>query len=107
LIPSGFRAGLGAIGMYLYHVVFVRDSSNTFYRGCLTPRVIGNIRDALGEEGELNFDLLDGFDELPADIQEKIKKAMEDGEVAEADKIAVSDFYIVSLIYMDQSLIAH
>ncbi|OKL60667.1 hypothetical protein UA08_04021 [Talaromyces atroroseus] len=54
--------------------------------GCLTPKVIANIRNALDEGGVLNFDLLDGFEELPAQMQDKVRKAIEDGEVAEADR---------------------
>ena len=60
-------------------------------RGCLTPKVIANIHDSIDEEGNLNFELLDGFDELSAEVQDKVKKTIESGELDEADKTVVSN----------------
>ncbi|KAL4945467.1 hypothetical protein BDV06DRAFT_184662 [Aspergillus oleicola] len=53
--------------------------------GCVTPKVISNINDLIGEGDDRDLDMLDGYDELPADLQEKIKEALEQGHVDDAD----------------------
>jgi hypothetical protein len=56
----------------------------------VTPKVISNIVSAIEENGSPNFEMLDGFDDLPEDLQDKVKKAVEDGDVADDDKTDVS-----------------
>ncbi|KUL90438.1 hypothetical protein ZTR_00091 [Talaromyces verruculosus] len=54
--------------------------------GCVTPKVLANILEAIAEGGEPDFDMLDGFEELSAENQAKIKEAILKGELDEADK---------------------
>ncbi|MCJ1307438.1 hypothetical protein MMC25_001084 [Agyrium rufum] len=49
--------------------------------GCVTPTQIENIKEAI----EDNLDYLDGYDEVNADSQAKIRKAFEDGHVADEE----------------------
>ena len=48
--------------------------------GCVTPKIITNMKKSFEEADEL-----DGFDELNADDQAKISKAWETGHVADED----------------------
>ncbi|MCJ1228059.1 hypothetical protein MMC12_004719 [Toensbergia leucococca] len=48
--------------------------------GCVTPKQIENIKITI----EDNLDLLDGYDEVPSDMQATISKALEDGHVDDA-----------------------
>ena len=50
-------------------------------RGCVTPRQIENIKESIDED----VDMLDGYDEIPPDLQEKIKAAIEHGHVNDED----------------------
>uniref|UniRef100_A0A093XZF1 PARP-type zinc finger-containing protein C13F5.07c n=1 Tax=Talaromyces marneffei PM1 TaxID=1077442 RepID=A0A093XZF1_TALMA len=54
--------------------------------GCVTVRVLANILEAIEENGEPNFDVLDGFEDLSAENQTKIKEAILKGDIDEADK---------------------
>ncbi|OQE19821.1 hypothetical protein PENSTE_c014G04540 [Penicillium steckii] len=53
--------------------------------GCTTPLVLQHIKEAIGgedqDEDNLDFDALDGFDEVPPEMQEKIKKALVKGHI--------------------------
>ncbi|PCH44734.1 zf-PARP-domain-containing protein [Wolfiporia cocos MD-104 SS10] len=48
--------------------------------GCVTPKIIENMKKSFEEADEL-----DGFEELKAEDQEKVRKAWEDGKVADED----------------------
>lgn len=62
-----------------------------FTRGCVTPKQFVNIRAKLTpEDGTLDVTSLDGYDELSEDLQTKIKEAIEQGHVADADWKGVS-----------------
>jgi hypothetical protein len=50
-------------------------------RGCITPYVLNN----WWETAEKNLELIDGYDELPEDAQEKVKRALEQGHVDDED----------------------
>jgi hypothetical protein len=50
-------------------------------RGCVTPPVIHN----WWEEAEQDFDRIDGLDEVPAEVQETVKRALQQGHVDDAD----------------------
>lgn len=50
-------------------------------RGCVTPRQISNVKkDVEGEPSQL-----DGYDELPLDLQEKVANALQQGHVDDED----------------------
>jgi hypothetical protein len=50
-------------------------------RGCTTPQQIQNLKNSI----EDNIDYLDGFDELPSDLQAKVLKTLEEGHVDDAE----------------------
>ena len=51
------------------------------YRGCTTPQQIQNLKDSIEDK----IDYLDGFDELPSDLQAKVLKTLEEGHVDDSD----------------------
>ncbi|OAX84122.1 hypothetical protein ACJ72_01511 [Emergomyces africanus] len=51
--------------------------------GCVTPRQIASIQEIVGDEKD--YTLLDGYDEISAENQEKIREAVEQGHVADSD----------------------
>ncbi|KAL4931152.1 uncharacterized protein BDV17DRAFT_257230 [Aspergillus undulatus] len=53
--------------------------------GCVTPKVIGNINNLIGEGDDRDLDMLDGYEDLPSDLQKKIQKALEQGHVDDED----------------------
>ncbi len=55
-------------------------------RGCVTPKQIENLIETCG--GDL--DMVDGYDELPAEFQEKVRYALEHGHVSDEDWKGVS-----------------
>lgn len=50
-------------------------------RGCTTPQQIQNLKDTIEDK----IDYLDGFDELPSDLQSKVLEALEEGHVDDTD----------------------
>lgn len=52
----------------------------------MTPTVIGNWK----EKSEGDMDLVDGYDDLPAEFQEKVRRAFEQGHVDDEDWNGVS-----------------
>jgi soluble cytochrome b562 len=50
-------------------------------RGCTTPQQIQNLKNSI----EDNIDYLDGFDELPSELQAKVLKTLEEGHVDDAE----------------------
>ncbi|KAL5340129.1 hypothetical protein BJX70DRAFT_132916 [Aspergillus crustosus] len=53
--------------------------------GCVTPKIIGNVQDLVGEGDDRDLDMLDGYEDLPAEIQEKCVKAISQGHVDDED----------------------
>lgn len=51
------------------------------FRGCVTPVQIEHLK----EESGGDTDMIDGYDELPADLQEKVKFALANGHVPDED----------------------
>jgi len=64
------------------------------FRGCVTPKQIGNIIEQLGGLDGLDLDkdldILDGYEELPPEHQDKIRYALENGHVNDDDWKGVS-----------------
>ena len=57
----------------------------------MTPVQIKNIQDMVeGLDLESDLDVLDGWDEIDEDFQEKIKQAIRDGHVSDEDWRGVS-----------------
>ena len=56
-------------------------------RGCVTPKQVENLKESI----ENNVDLFDGYDELPENIQEKMRRALEQGHVDDEDWKGVSE----------------
>ena len=57
------------------------DSTYKHTRGCVTPKQIENLNKAI--EGD--YDYLDGYEELPEDVQERVRQAIDDGHIADED----------------------
>jgi hypothetical protein len=62
-------------------------------RGCTTPKVIENIISAWEElrSNETDYDVLDGWEDLPEDSQSKIRSALAQGHVDDKDWKGVSE----------------
>jgi hypothetical protein len=56
------------------------------HRGCVTPKQIENLIDTCGGD----TDLVDGYDEVPAEYQEKIEFALANGHIPDEDCTRVS-----------------
>ncbi|GAM90526.1 hypothetical protein ANO11243_085700 [Dothideomycetidae sp. 11243] len=57
------------------------DSWSWKHWGCVTPKQLENIKSETGEDQEM----IDGYEELPEDYQEKILRAMAQGHVDDDD----------------------
>lgn len=92
-ITKDFSPGPGATGKSPFYSCgcYICLTSS---RGCTTPLVLQNIKESIGGEGEdedsLDFDALDGFDEVPLEMQEKIKTALVKGHVEDEEWNGVS-----------------
>ncbi|KAL3482352.1 hypothetical protein BJX99DRAFT_216876 [Aspergillus californicus] len=53
--------------------------------GCVTPKVISNMQEVVEEGDERDLTLLDGFDELEPELQEKVARALAQGHVDHED----------------------
>ncbi|KAL5000293.1 hypothetical protein BDV10DRAFT_163141 [Aspergillus recurvatus] len=53
--------------------------------GCVTPKVIANVNDIVGEGDDRDLEMLDGYEDLPVELQEKVAKALEQGHVDDED----------------------
>jgi hypothetical protein len=55
--------------------------------GCVTPKIIANLIEAAEETGDGNRDytLLDGYDDLSPEHQSKVREALEQGHVADSE----------------------
>ena len=72
-------------------------------RGCVTPSVLHN----WNETTQGDFDLVDGFDELPDDAKEKVKRAFEQGHVDDEDWNGVRISYSYLAFSFADLLIGH
>ena len=64
-------------------------------RGCVTPKQVKNLID--GIEGDCS--VLDGYDEISSENQEKVQEAVKEGHVADSDWNGVSDLVLVCYLY--------
>ncbi|KAL4810004.1 hypothetical protein BDV18DRAFT_51707 [Aspergillus unguis] len=53
--------------------------------GCVTPKIIGNVNEQIGEGDNQDIDLFDGYEELPSELQEKVLRALKNGHVDAED----------------------
>lgn len=75
--------------------IVLADSSPDFvFRGCVTPKIVGNINDLIGEGDDKDLDMLDGYEDLSPEIQQKIERALDQGHVDNEDWNGVSCFLI-------------
>lgn len=65
-------------------------------RGCVTPAQIENIVKAIDglEAFEEDPNVLDGYDEVGEENQEKIRMALKEGHIPDEDWKGVSSFYL-------------
>jgi hypothetical protein len=65
-------------------------SLTALYRGCVTPTVLNNWATLAGaEDGEIDFGLIDGYEELPDECQEKVQRALRELHVDDEDWMGV------------------
>lgn len=62
-------------------LTLTESSIVNYVRGCVTPEVLHNWH----EKAEGDMEMIDGYDELPEDAQEKVKRALEQGHVDDED----------------------
>lgn len=80
LVRTG-KAGLGNTGTYLSIRSSLLSLISSAGRGCVTPKQISNLKRDI--EGDAS--LLDGYDELPEEFQEKVVNAIEQGHIDDED----------------------
>ncbi|KAL9096681.1 MAG: hypothetical protein Q9165_001169 [Trypethelium subeluteriae] len=78
---QGIKIGKGELRMGAW--VTFHDTGSWKWRhwGCVTPQVLENIKDTI--DGD--YELVDGMDELPEEMQDKIKRAIQQGHVDDED----------------------
>jgi len=64
--------------LLIYHSV--HTCSVWRHWGCVTPKIISNIKNSVGDVEDL-----DGFDDLKDDDKDRLRHAFEEGKVADAD----------------------
>lgn len=69
--------------MFRYYMII---SPINGFRGCVTPKQIANLIESSGGD----TDMVDGFDEVPAEYQEKVTFALENGHIPDEDWKGVS-----------------
>lgn len=59
--------------------------------GCVSSRQIDSLKEAMtDDDGELDYDLLDGYEDLGDDDRAKVRQAITDGYVAEEDALGAN-----------------
>lgn len=67
----------------------------------MTPKVLANVKETI----EDNLDWLDGYDEIPPEMQDKVKRALDQGHVDDEEWNGVSEYdWIWGIILVDVSL---
>jgi hypothetical protein len=77
------RTGRGVTGKKVPHncLHLISFTTDLISRGCVTPSVIHN----WWEEAEHDLDRIDGLDEVPEEVQETVKRALQQGHVDDED----------------------
>jgi hypothetical protein len=68
--------------------VIIRDHGGWKWRhwGCVSGHIIQSIRESAdGEDGTYDWDLVDGYDELSSDLQDKFRRVIEQGFIDPED----------------------
>ncbi|KAL2057564.1 hypothetical protein ABVK25_001948 [Lepraria finkii] len=78
---EGIKIPKGALRCGVFVTIMDNQTWKWKHWGCVTPKQVVSINEAI--ENDVN--LLDGLEELPEDIQEKIKTALAEGHVADED----------------------
>ena len=68
-------------------------------RGCVTPVMLSNVKSKTDD----SLDFLDGYEEIPTDMQEKVATAWEQGHVDDADWKGVSSAFIYRVSELSNS----
>jgi hypothetical protein len=63
------------------HVFPILSFGSNIQRGCVTPVQIGNLKEECGDDA----DMVDGYDEIPPEMQEKVQFAIVNGHVSDED----------------------
>ncbi|OJI99927.1 hypothetical protein ASPVEDRAFT_39303 [Aspergillus versicolor CBS 583.65] len=53
--------------------------------GCVSPKIVSNINELIGEGDDRDLDMLDGYEDLSPEIQKKIERALEQGHIDDED----------------------
>ncbi|KAI9043677.1 ubiquitin-conjugating enzyme [Aspergillus affinis] len=53
--------------------------------GCVTPKIVSHMQETIADEGDGDLSTIDGFEDLPEEHQDKIRKAIEQGHVDDED----------------------
>lgn len=74
------------------------EPADLHHRGCVTPQIIHNVMEQVGEDIDLDedIDVLDGADELESWAQDKVKQALRQGHVDDEDWKGVSCLWHVT-----------
>lgn len=68
--------------------------SNIHARGCVTPKIIANLKEIVEEAGdEKDYTALDGYEELSPENQAKVREALEQGHVADSEWKGVRNMF--------------
>lgn len=78
-----------SIYIYFCHGFESTNVSANVNRGCVTPKLISNMVQSLEDDGNATEDI-DGFDEISSEFQDKVRGALEQGHVDDADWKGVS-----------------
>lgn len=64
-------------------LVTIQENTSWTWRhwGCTTPAQIANLKESSGDD----IDMVDGYDELPEDAKDKVRRALEQGHVDDED----------------------
>lgn len=74
--------------------IYKRKLETDICRGCVTPKIIANLNETVqegsGDGEEKDYTVLDGYEDLSAENQEKVRGALEQGHVDDEDWKGVS-----------------
>ncbi|KAF1999675.1 zf-PARP-domain-containing protein, partial [Amniculicola lignicola CBS 123094] len=78
---AGVKITKGELRFATFFTINDHTSAAFKHWGCVTPAQVENIQ----TESEGNLDMIDGYDELPASEQKKVRAALAAGHVADED----------------------